>query len=445
MKFFFSMALPLFVAFAMAHDGLHHHRVGASDQEKQITFFKNRIEKQPLDFVSWHKLGELYLTKAHATAQHHDFQIAFETFEKVLELQPQHFGAMISRAYAASGQHRFKQALELAQEAAIFHHQALETKLLFADLYFALGQYTEAEAFVRSIPEAEQGFAYLVRQAQLAEVRGAILQAQQFYEQSLARLSDTDGAHEKKAWVYTMLGDLAIHQNDANMARNHFNHAIELQKTHYYPHWKLGVLHQQQGNMQKALSYLAKAKDLAGNRTGVWISYGEALAANQNITEASEWLQKAKAHLDHEISSGDEGHLRELGLLLLKDKATQAAGLAYLQKDFFKVRHDWESRLWLAWAMHVNGDFQAAAKLAEQVLALGIERADVTLRAALIYDGAGRTFQAAQMFARGLKYASLVDADLVAEANQRLTYLRNHPEVIRSQFMVKQQDPEEKE
>ena len=113
----------------------------------------------------------------------------------------------LSRNYIS--QHRFKEALELAEEARTFGSGVKETQSLLFDLHMELGNYDLANKYLDSIQNMSD-FGYLIRVAKWNDHKGDLDTAITFMEKA------TDKAESSKnrgllLWSYTNLADFYGH------------------------------------------------------------------------------------------------------------------------------------------------------------------------------------------------------------------------------------------
>ena len=113
----------------------------------------------------------------------------------------------LSRNYIS--QHRFKEALELAEKARTFGSGVKETQSLLFDLHMELGNYDLANKYLDSIQNMSD-FGYLIRVAKWNDHKGDLDTAITFMEKA------TDKAESSKnrgllLWSYTNLADFYGH------------------------------------------------------------------------------------------------------------------------------------------------------------------------------------------------------------------------------------------
>lgn len=120
--------------------------------------------------------------------------------------QAEHLRAL-SRNHMA--QHKFKEALAIAEESLRLNSAINESQKLLFDLHMELGNYSRADRYldsIRSMPD----FGYLIRAAKWDDHKGNLDSAIQFMEKAIA-VAEMEKNKAQLLWAYTKLADFYGH------------------------------------------------------------------------------------------------------------------------------------------------------------------------------------------------------------------------------------------
>ena len=136
----------------------------------------------------------------------------------------------LARNYIA--QHRFKEALELAQRAREMGSGVYASQSLLFDLHMELGNYTTASKYLDSI-QNNSDFGYLIRVAKWNDHIGDLQTAIRFMEKAKSK-ADSSKNPGLRLWAYTNLADFYGHDGRIDDAYQHYLMALELDPNNAY-------------------------------------------------------------------------------------------------------------------------------------------------------------------------------------------------------------------
>src|SRR5712692_4282737 len=122
--------------------------------DQAILLQQKRLQRNPYDAASYHRLGDAYIQKARETGDMTYFDLAERALEKSMAIAPGNAGAVRHLAFVHSSRHAFEQAVTRAA-------RALE-----------LGKYDEAEAAYTRMMKAKRDLASYSRRSGLKNLRG---------------------------------------------------------------------------------------------------------------------------------------------------------------------------------------------------------------------------------------------------------------------------------
>lgn len=129
-------------------------------------------------------------------------------------------------------QHRFKEALELANKAKAIGEGLKETNKLLFDVQMELGNYTEAELNLQQFND-KNDFDYLIRIAKWNDHKGDLNTTIAFMEKA-KKIAETHDNTYLKTWVYSNLGDFNGHAGNIKKSYDYYLKTLELDPNNSY-------------------------------------------------------------------------------------------------------------------------------------------------------------------------------------------------------------------
>ena len=129
-------------------------------------------------------------------------------------------------------QHRFKEALILANKALVIGEGRKETQKLLFDVNMELGNYTQAEQNLKAINDASD-FDYLIRISKWNDHLGDLKTAISLMEKAkdIAILNENK---QLQIWTYSNLGDLNGHDGNIKKSYDYYLKTLELEPNNSY-------------------------------------------------------------------------------------------------------------------------------------------------------------------------------------------------------------------
>jgi tetratricopeptide (TPR) repeat protein len=129
-------------------------------------------------------------------------------------------------------QHKFREALELANKAKAIGEGLKETEKLLFDVQMELGNYTEAEANLQKISDGED-FDYLIRVAKWNDHLGDLDTTIRMMEKAKSKAEAYDNKY-LKIWTYSNLGDFNGHAGNIQQAYDYYLKTLALDPNNSY-------------------------------------------------------------------------------------------------------------------------------------------------------------------------------------------------------------------
>jgi Tfp pilus assembly protein PilF len=129
-------------------------------------------------------------------------------------------------------QHRFNEALELAEDAAEIGGGKKDTQSLLFDVHMELGNYAKAEQYLDSIKNMSD-FGYLIRIAKWNDYKGNLDTTINFMEKAMER-AESSKNKTLLVWSYSNIADYYGHAGRIKDSYNHYLKTLELDPQNAY-------------------------------------------------------------------------------------------------------------------------------------------------------------------------------------------------------------------
>ena len=343
-----------------------------------ISFFQGRADRGHYDPLTLTALGRLHLTRSREIGDSAELDKAEQVLGQALALRPDHPGALLASSAALQAQHRFQEALSLAQKAHEIAPSA-GTLTVIGDTLSALGDYSGAELAYGEAAADYGDEAVLSGLALLAEVRGRPDEAVRLLERAAAGSLEAHLAGEAAAWYQQRLANLHLEQGDLDEAERRYEAAWQLFPDSHDAPAGLGAVEAARGNLDRAIELTEVAiavsaqPDLLIAAGDLYLAVGRPALAEERFTAAISGL---KAWDIRAVA-------RELAIFYVEHDREPEEALRLAQQDF-ALRQDLHGYETLAWALYRAGQFEQALELSDVALSFGIRDAALRYQAGLI-------------------------------------------------------------
>jgi tetratricopeptide (TPR) repeat protein len=365
--------------------------IALPDPAAALPVFEAKVEGNPSDAASLTILGGLYLRLARETGDTNFDLKAEEVLETAVALVPNYTLAQITLTSAYSAQHRFHEALELAQAVQVQDPENMDALAVIGDAHIALGNYPEAEAAYRKLAEAGASPPILARLAQLAELNGDNEGALALALQAGRAAAANGAAKQQQAWYLIRIADLYFHTGDLERAETYFEAALRLFDGYYIALAGLGQVHAARGDYDTAIEYYLRSVE-AVPHTDILADLGDVylLAGEREKAQAQ---YDAVLALFNETGLDNPTYFREMAGFFadrdirLPEALRMAAADLENRKDIFAYDT-------AAWAAFKNGQFEQAEAWMTEALKLGTREPEMLFHAGLIAQALGNNAEA---------------------------------------------------
>ena len=296
----------------------------------------------------------------------------------------------LARNYIA--QHRFKEALEWAVKAHNLGSGLKESEQLLFDVHMELGNYTEAESYLKKIRNMSD-FGYLIRLAKWSDHKGDLTKAIGFMEIA-KRIAETSKNKELILWSYTNLADYYGHAGRIKKSYDHYLKSLQLDPKNAYAKKGIAwIVFSYERNATEALRIL-DAVTHQNQSPDYWLLKAE-------IAEFLEDNQKKDSYLeqfDREVgnpSYGDMYNGHTVALLQERPDTTDKA--LHLAMKEVQNRATPQTYDMLAYSYLKRGDKNKAMEIAEKHVAGQTQEPEILYHLAEIYKENGVTEKVADL------------------------------------------------
>ncbi|GLU44327.1 tetratricopeptide repeat protein [Allomuricauda sp. NBRC 101325] len=200
---------------------------------KYFELWNNKIKPDSLQLLSLGNVASEYSRFFKSTGDIQYLKKAEACLKRAVEIAAVGKSAYL-RALARNyiSQHRFKEALVLAQEAKELGSGLNETQSLLFDLHMELGNYTLANQYLDSIKNISD-FGYLIRVAKWNDHRGDLDTAIHFMEKAKQK-AESSNNRNLKLWSYTNLADFYGHAGRISDAYQMYLRSLKIDPQNAY-------------------------------------------------------------------------------------------------------------------------------------------------------------------------------------------------------------------
>ncbi|NYJ27252.1 tetratricopeptide repeat protein [Allomuricauda sp. ARW1Y1] len=200
---------------------------------KYFDLWDNKIKSDSLQLLSLGNVAGEYNRFFSGTGNIQYLKDAEQSLKKAVEIAAiGKAGYLRALARNYISQHRFREALDLAEKARKFGSGVKETQSLLFDLHMELGNYDLANQYLDSIQNMSD-FGYLIRVAKWNDHKGDLDTAINFMEKAMAK-AESSKNKGLRLWSYTNLADFYGHAGRIEESYNLYLRALNIDPQNAY-------------------------------------------------------------------------------------------------------------------------------------------------------------------------------------------------------------------
>lgn len=288
-----------------------------------------RVENNPDDIPSRLRIATIYLAEARITGEHpYYYPAVLQILDGVLSLDARNFEALTFKASVLMSQHRFKEALQVAQYAQTINPDNAYIYGVLVDAHVELGQYEEAVKMSDIMQGLKPSLESYSRASYLREIYGDYPGA--IEAMRMAVQAGLPGS-EPYCWSRKTLGYLYEQTGEWELAEKQYQAILSERPSYAFALEGMARIEKHKKNYAQALKYLEEAIAIMPE-----FSFHEEIAsiyALQGDTEKSQakYLEVVKM-LQEDAASG---HVVDLDLCKLYLQAgMNDSALVYGMKEY---------------------------------------------------------------------------------------------------------------
>ena len=363
----------------------------AAPPDPALRFFEDKVKADPDDLTAQNQLAERYLAKLRETGRLEWLPKARAAANASLHSVPGelNFGGLLASARVALAEHRFAEAARLAQQYTETRPQTAAGWETLFDARLELGTYPEAKVALDHLSASGADAVSLgSRQALWARLHGEDAAAP--LDAALAGAREMSVKHPQPgllAWCLTQRGEVAFLSGDFATAEKLYAEALSTVPGDWRAQSHLAELRAAEGKFDEALALLNKTIEDTG-RPELLQAAGDVELARQRPDAAKPWHDRALAAYQASLARGEKLYTHHLAGFYC-DSQPQPAEAVRLARADLAERGSIQAHAALAWALHLDGQLEAAAKEATLALATGTKDSHLLYQAGLIFTAAG--------------------------------------------------------
>jgi tetratricopeptide (TPR) repeat protein len=354
--------------------------------DELIDYWGARFKGNPQDFISLTYLGQTYMSKARETGDIANYVSAESAFRKALAIDPKYENAQGYLSAVLFAKHDFHGALAQANYVYAYDPHALLVLGTIGDAQMELGNYSQAETAFQTLLDRAPGPAVYARLSRLDWLQGYPEGALQWMQRAVDEATQAGYTGEEAAWYEFQLGELYFNVGRPEDAETHYSAALSYFDNYYLALIGLGKVRAAQNRLTEAITYYERAVAI--------IPQPEYLAALGDLYAVTGQSAKAQREYDTVEFIGKLAAInqviynRQLALFYGNHdrKLTEALDLA---GNELAVRKDLYGYDAYAWTLFKNGRYSDAAEGIGQALKLGTRDALLYYHAGMIYAALG--------------------------------------------------------
>ncbi len=274
------------------------------------------------------QLAIIYISEARITGEHPYYYPAIENIlNRVLAIDKNSYEATVLLASVKMSQHKFKDALAVAEKAKTLNPADAYVYAMLTDANVELGNYEEAVACSDKMQSLKPSLESYSRASYLREIygnyKGAIQAMKMAVEAGLP-------GSEPQCWSMKTLGDLYLNSGDVNSAEAEFKTILNIRPSYAFAKAGLAKVEQKKGNYNAALMLLDSAAAILPE-----FSFHEQMAdiyaLQKNDARATEKYAEVEKMLKEDEASGHVVNLELAKLYLKMDRVEDAKKYAMME------------------------------------------------------------------------------------------------------------------
>ena len=369
-------------------------------RDRVVAFYERAVRRSPHDQIMARMLAGQYLMRFRERGDIGDLRRARVAAQRSLSIQPrENGGAEGELASDDLALHQFRDARRYDEDVLRMQPWSSSTVAALASTDLELGDYSAAATLLARPPSPYLDASWESTVARYEEITGHLDAARTHLGRGMQQVDSVfDNPAEARAWYHFRAGELAFEAGDLSTAERDFNDAIAIFPGDAKAYNSLARLYCAEHRWREALTAATHAAALVplpetlGYQSDAQRALGDREGARQtaDLIGAIERIGNSYGVNDRAVAIFESEH----GVHL--DDAVRIA------KRDVAARDDLFAEDTLAWALAMNGKWEAARTHAERAVATGIEDSRIQFHAGVIALKTGHVTEARDRLTRAL-------------------------------------------
>jgi tetratricopeptide (TPR) repeat protein len=365
--------------------------VGIGSLDGTIASMQERVRDVPGDWRASAALGLAYVQQSRITADPTYYSKAETLLQDSLDRHPENPDALLGLAALAAARHDFRESLRYGREARALNPFDSNVHGVVGDALVELGRYDRAFVAFQRMVDTRPDTASFARVSYARELRGDLHGAME----AMRVASGYAGTPSDEAWTSYQLGELSLTAGRLDAAARAFRDGAQLDPTSIQSFAGMAKVAWARGDLDTAIRRMEEVVRRFPTPEYV-VALGDLHALAGETDAASRNYELAR--LESQLFRAD-GVNTDLELALFHaDHGDPMEALAAAEAEWSRRRSIHVADA-LAWALHVNGRHEEAARISRRSLALGTREGLFLYHAGMIEFSLG-AHEAARGFLR---------------------------------------------
>lgn len=369
-----------------------------SKTDQLIARLSAKAKQNPGSADDLNRLGEALMQKGRETGTLSWYMDADKTFRSAAQLDPSSSVSFHNLAWACTIRHRFREAIDYAQQAIQKNDSDHIAYGLLADSYMELGDYDKALGAAQKMIDIRPDLSSYSRGAQLRWWYGNAEGAMQLMRQA----AEAGGPHaENTAWCRVQLGDMYFKIGSLQAAEQQYQIALEGMPAFRHALAGMARVRMAQNKLPEAADLFEKAT--AGTpQIAYVVELGDLYRKMGKADDAEKQYARIEPLVADHLKQGIEGDELTLAMFYLDHDRKLPEALQLAEAEVKEGHQSVQAYATRAWAYYKLNRYADAKKDIEQAMRLHTQDALLLYRAGKIYQAAGDAVQMRQCLSKAI-------------------------------------------
>ena len=345
----------------------------------KVQELQQKIASEPTNVKPRLQIATIYITEARITGEHPYYYPALhKILDDVLLLEPNNYEALVLKASVTMSQHKFSDALALAEKARAINPNEAYVYGILVDANVELGNYDEAVKASDKMQALKPSLESYSRASYLREIFGDVNGAIEAMQ--LASQAGLPGS-EPQCWSMNTLGELYLHAGKLDKAQQQYQQILSVRPSYAFAIGGLAKIEEEKKNYDKALQLLEEAAAIMPEYS-FYEQMGDIYSRKGETKLANEAYAKVKEMLEEDAASG---HLVNLDIAKLYIKMNKLdLAKKHLLIEYAERPNNIDVSQTLAWIAYKENDITKSKELMKIAKRTGSKDPELEMKASII-------------------------------------------------------------